>query len=103
MRDKTDPHLNILLNIEEKLGDLKAESRGQSEILISLDNRVKEANHKTAKNVLEIQAVKDEIQVIRDEKNINKGKMFVFMAIGGFVMTIVSAILVILIKRYFGI
>lgn len=103
MKERTDPHLNILMDIQTQIGDIKSETRGQSEILISLDNRVKEANHKTAKNVAEIQAVKDEVQVIKDERNINKGKMFVFMAIGGFVMTIVSALLVILIKKYFGI
>lgn len=103
MKERTDPYLNILMTIQREIGDIKSETSGQSEILISLDNRVKEANHKTAKNVLEIQAVKDEVQVIKDERNINKGKVFVFMAIGGFVMTIVSPLLVILIKKYFGI
>ncbi len=103
MKERTDPHLNILLNIEEKLGDLRAETSKQSAQLEAVVNKQDEltdyqkyANSKTAKVI-------QDIQDIKDERNINKGKMFVFMAIGGFVMTTVSAILVILIKRYFGI
>lgn len=90
------------MTIQREIGDIKSETRGQSEILISLDNRVKEANHKTAKNVADIQAVKDEVQIIKDERNIQKGKIFVFMAIGGFVMTIASALLVTILKGKFG-
>lgn len=103
MKERTDPHLNILLNIEEKLGDLRAETSKQSAQLEAVVNKQDEltdyqkyANSKTAKVI-------QDIQDIKDEKNINKGKMFVFMAIGGFVMTIVSALLVVLIKKYFGI
>lgn len=96
MKERTDPHLNILMDIQTQIGDIKSETTKQSAQLTALNEKVAIQNGKVFKSI-------QDIQDIKDERNINKGKMFVFMAIGGFVMTIVSALLVVLIKKYFGI
>ena len=95
MKESRDQHLGILLDIQKQLGDLKAETKGQSEMLHSLNDKVALANSKTAKNVMDIQAIKD-------ERNIEKGKLYVIMAIGGFAFSIVASVIVSFTKSKLG-
>lgn len=94
--EKPENHLSILLDIQKQLGDLKAESTGQSQMLISLDSRVAIQNGKVFKNVAEIQSLKD-------ERNVFKGKLFVVMAIGGFAMSIIGGLIVAFARTKLGI
>lgn len=84
------------MDIQTQIGDIKSETTKQSAQLTALNDKVAIQNSKVFKNTTEI-------QLLKDDKNVNKGKIFIVMAIGGFLMTIVSALLVILIKKYFGI
>lgn len=49
MKEK-EQHLQILLDIQKQLGDLKAETSAQSEMLKSLNDRVAIQNSKVFKN-----------------------------------------------------
>lgn len=95
MNKGSDQHLGILLDIQKQIGDLKAETKGQSEMLLSLNDKVATANSKTAKNILDIQAIKD-------ERNVEKGKLYVVMAVGGFVFSIVASFITSFAKNRLG-
>lgn len=95
MKESRDQHLGILLDIQKQLGDLKAETKGQSEMLHSLNDKVALANSKTAKNVMDIQAIKD-------ERNIEKGKLYVVLAAGGFVFSIIASFITSYAKNKLG-
>lgn len=77
-----EQHLQILLDIQKQLGDLKAETSRQSEMLIRIDSQVQKTNGRVTQ--------------LETTDNINKGKLAVIGAIAG---TIVSFIVSLMVKK----
>lgn len=89
---KTDEHLNILLDIQKQLGDVKTETRGQSEMLKALNEKVAIQNgriYKAEGNIGSIQSLLENW----------KGKMVIIVAIVG----IVGNLIITIIKSKIGI
>jgi len=74
-----DQHLNILLDIQKQLGDVKSETGRQSEVLRSLDARVAIQNSKTF--ALE-KKVSEQERLLENWK----GKLAIIVAISVFIV-----------------
>lgn len=79
---ESNEHLNILLDIQKQLGALGKETSMQSQMIISLNEKVAVANGRTTKNEAEIAKMKS----ILDNW---KGKLAVILVMGGVVGKIV--------------
>lgn len=86
--------LTILLDIQKQLGDANSVLSAHTVLLSSLDDRVALANSKTAKNILDIQTIKD-------EKNVFKGKNYVITIIVSFLSTITMAVIINFLNKRF--
>ena len=89
---QADPHLNILLDLQKQLGDLKSETVKQSQVLLSIDAQVKKTNGRVT--VLEATE-----SITKNTKNIRKGKLIVWATIGGFIGAVVLALFIGFIKN----
>ena len=93
MSEPVDPHLLILIDLQKQQGVLLAETAKHSQMLLSLDDRVREANSKTAKNVTAIEENRSKLSDIKDKENIFKGKMIIIIAIASALASIAVGIL----------
>lgn len=75
---ESNEHLNILLDIQKQLGALGKETSMQSQMIISLNEKVAVANGRTTKNETELAKMKS----ILDNW---KGKLAILVVAGGVV------------------
>lgn len=75
-----DIHLNILLDIQKQIGDLKSETTGQSEVLKRIDAQVQKTNGR--------------VTILENGDNYRKGKMAVIGAIAGSIASIIIAVII---------
>lgn len=88
MSEKTDPHLNILLDIQKQLGVISRETGEQTTKLNALNEKVAIQNGKVFKNMQDIQGLKDEKNIEKGEKKI---KGILWGAVGGVITAVIIA------------
>ena len=84
MSENNDQYLSILLDIQKQLGDVKSETRGQSEMLVALNEKVAIQNGRV---------VKLEIADIKIEAIINnwKGRLVILASIVSVIVGLLSS------------
>jgi len=92
MGNSTDSHLNILLDLQKQLGDLKSETVKQSQVLLSIDAQVKKTD-------LRVSILEDTNSIAKNTSNIKKGKLIVWGTIGGFIGAVTLALFIGFIKN----
>lgn len=78
--DNIDKHFTILLDIQKQLGDLKAHTTGQNEILKRIDGQVQKTNGR--------------VTALETNDNYRKGKLAVIGAIAGSIASVIIGLLI---------